>query len=80
MCVSKTLVAIKQGEFPGGRLLGDTGNRQDAGPTLLTQCTFSPHSILKRFNRFVDAFFMVVSFIHSAYPISEQMPNLQIPH
>ena len=32
MCVSKTLVAIKQGEFPGGRVLGDTGNRQDAGP------------------------------------------------
>ena len=32
MCVSKTRVAIKQGEFPGGKLLGDTGNRQDAGP------------------------------------------------
>ena len=24
--------------------------------------------------------FMVVSFIHSVYPISEQKPNLQIPH
>ena len=66
MCVSKTLVAIKQGEFPGGKLLGETGNRQDAGPqpTYTHNALFYPCSILKRFKRlFASSYFWRLSQI-----------------
>ena len=60
MCVSKTLVAIKQGEFPGGKLLGETGNRQDAGPhpTYTHNALFYPDYpafSIKRFKRLLSS-------------------------
>ena len=44
MCVSKTLVAIKQGEFPGGKVLGDAALEIDKtqGPTLHTHNALFP--------------------------------------
>ena len=69
MCVSKTLVAIKQGEFPGGRVLGDTGNRQDAGP----HPTHTMHFFHAQHSQKVKQIcFKAFSWWYSINPISNQ--------